>query len=79
MKVAFGLTLALGALRPGDRVSLQLLYTPDGSSQVPPTTTHAIQKALLDRAVSETLVLPALSNRITFVVTQDMLGVSQRR
>ncbi len=69
MTIVFGLPQTLGKLRLGDKVGLQVLYCPDGTTPI----TDELGMAL-HRAAGETgaLSAPLLSNRIEFAVKVGM-------
>lgn len=73
MQIPFGLPDPLGTLKVGDKVGLQVLYSPAMIEQVP---ISPISLALL-RAVSphdaNVAAMPMTSNRIEFAVTEAML------
>ena len=76
--VAFGLPDHAGLLKPGDRVALQLLYAPGGHDALPDTPLP--QQAQRMRALHEKGSALAdellLSNRLEFVMTEDLLKLA---
>ncbi len=81
VRIAFGLPSALGALKAGDRVDLQVLYVPHGSRLV---LTAAGPDSMLVQmvqmaAMTEKPSLPVLSNRMSFVITEALLPAGRGR
>jgi hypothetical protein len=71
VSVRFGLPDFLGDLRPGDRVALQLLHSPDGFDPAP-SGIMQMQHQMM-HAQTEHDQWPMLSNRIEFEITEAML------
>lgn len=73
MRVRFGLPETLGQLEPGDKIGLQVLYSPAMIQQVPITAaSHSCLHAAA-RHDSNAAFLPMTSNRVNFTVTKAML------
>jgi len=71
--ILFTLPEWLGALRPGDKVGLQVLYSPDEHELVsdPPFEMDHMMSRIQGRGYA---TVPLLSNRIDFDVTAEMLA-----
>jgi len=69
--VRFDLPDFLGDLRPGDRIGLQLLHSPDGFDPAP-SGVMQMQHQLM-QAQTDHDEWPMLSNRIEFVMTAALL------
>lgn len=73
MRIRFGLPDTLGKLEPGDKIGLQVLYSPAMIGQVPVSTgSHACLKATRPHD-SRQATVPMTSNRIEFWATKAML------
>jgi hypothetical protein len=73
VEVGFGLPESLGPLEAGDRVGLQVLYSPAFVKTLPKNRAEEGLRlaSLADRSVRATV--PLLSNRIEFEVTERMV------
>jgi hypothetical protein len=71
LDVVFGLPDFLGTLRAGDRVAVQVLWCPDGTEIM--AGQHMRVQKLMDMQRSDQWTWPVLSNRLEFVVTDDLL------
>lgn len=73
MQIQFGLPDALGRLEVGDKIGLQVLYSPAMIEQVP--ISHAPVACLhaVSPHDSDVAAMPITSNRIEFAVTRAML------
>jgi hypothetical protein len=78
MSVPIGLPAHLGELKPGDRVSLQLLYVPNGFDLLP----RDEAKLMAQHAIStgrDAVIVPLTSNRVEIAVTEDLLRARKPR
>jgi hypothetical protein len=73
MRVAAGWPDHLGELKAGDKVGLQVLYSPAMARQIPPKNMFARALGALGRQEPGAAPVPLLSNRIEFTVTDDLL------
>jgi hypothetical protein len=67
--ITFGLPDFLGDLKPGDRVALRLLYSPQGTAPLIP-----MHLAQMMRQQQRYWLWPVMTNRIEFVVTEELLA-----
>ena len=67
--IQFGLPDFLGDLKPGDRVALRLLYSPQGTTPLIP-----MHLAQMIRQQQRDWPWPVMSNRIEFVLTEELLA-----
>ena len=75
-RVAFALPGFLGAVKPGDKVALQVLYSPEEVEYVrPPGEMMRIRRLVQDlrEKRDDEAQTPLLSNRLEFEVTAEML------
>lgn len=80
MKVALGFPAFLGELNPGDRVGLQVLYSPGTIQQLP--RTRAAEGEMLKAMANlrrDAAPMPLLSNRLDLTLTDAMLELARRR
>ena len=79
VRVAFALPGFLGTIRAGDRIGLQVLYSPARIRPLPRARAEEeLLHALADADVRNARV-PMLSNRLDFVLTEGLLGWQERR
>lgn len=72
MRIPFGLPDTLGQLKPGDKIGLQVLYSPAMIEQVPISAdSHARLHAARPHEFGQAAA-PMTSNRIDFTVTKSM-------
>ena len=77
MGVGFGLPASLGPLKAGDRVTLQVLYTPSRYQRITKNRwPDKLARAMMD-LLPDMVSLPQLSNKLEFVVTEAMLAGGQ--
>ena len=79
MKVAFALPDYLGELGVGDRVGLQVLYSPGMVRQLPRTRPAGELLRAVEPAHAAAANVPLLSNRLDLVLTRDLLEWQKRR
>ena len=72
IRVAFALPGTLGKLKPGDKIALQVMYSPTRIQQIPGN--RFTEKQLFARECSTVPNVPLLSNRLEFVVQEAMLA-----
>jgi len=74
LRIAFGLPDFLGDVKAGDRVSVQVIYSPDGWEPVSVEGQMRQMMQRMQRLRSMNAPLwPIVSNRIEFVLTEEML------
>lgn len=74
MQLGFGLPACLGPLKVGDKVRLQVLYSPGGIIQLPSKDLGLDLVQRLATPRRDAAVVPLLSNPLEFVVTEAMLA-----
>ena len=73
MAIPFILPKTLGQLKAGDKLTLQLMYTPAGMKQVDAADAKPAQPLFVPRIVAHPATLPRLSDKLEIVVTDEML------
>lgn len=77
IKLVFALPKNLGTLKAGDRVELQVMYSPAGNKPVFDSAVAEmggpVTKLFVPRIVAHPATLPRLSQKLEFIVTAEML------
>ena len=73
----FGLPDILGELKAGDKVRLQVMYSPD-EYRIAVLARGAVPRAMRPIAKDDVARVPMVSNRIEFDVTEEMLETRKK-
>jgi hypothetical protein len=74
LPIAFRLPASLGELKPSDKVSLQVLYSPDMIRQLPESRFLESLEYLVASPDDKSATVPLLSNRLEVEVTEELLS-----
>jgi hypothetical protein len=77
VKVGFRLPVILGELKPGDKVAVQILYTPDALELVRAPGAEPADEMLMEMSLAlrgDVARVPLLSNRFEFEIFEDLIA-----